>query len=152
MEQAAAAAAANGASPAQNSDSDEEDTDSTSDSTGTTNPSVPAVQVAAAPASPLSSATRDRLVNQTQQQQPPPQQQSSAPATTGGAPPTLPPRVQTTPHEALYDFVPPENSTPKKLAFRAGEILNVIQKDNSGWWLAELNGAKGWVPAAYLQT
>jgi myosin-1 len=50
----------------------------------------------------------------------------------------------------LYDYVAPETDTPKKLSFSAGDILNVIQKDNSGWWLAELNGNKGWVPAGYL--
>lgn len=55
--------------------------------------------------------------------------------------------------EAAFDFEPPAGATnPKKLGFKAGAAIKVLQKDNSGWWLAEMEGQKGWVPAAFLKT
>jgi hypothetical protein len=53
--------------------------------------------------------------------------------------------------EAAFDFEPPANSNPKKLGFKAGTMIKVLQRDGSGWWLAELGGQKGWIPAAFLK-
>eukprot|EP01125_Pyxidicula_operculata_P004527 TRINITY_DN170_c1_g1_i2.p1 TRINITY_DN170_c1_g1~~TRINITY_DN170_c1_g1_i2.p1 ORF type:complete len:534 (-),score=121.18 TRINITY_DN170_c1_g1_i2:4-1605(-) len=51
---------------------------------------------------------------------------------------------------ALYDFDPP--SEPHlKLKFKTGDVINIIQLDDGGWWLGELNGDKGWVPAQYFE-
>ena len=50
--------------------------------------------------------------------------------------------------QALYDY---DASTPDELTFREGDILTVLQKDPGGWWEAELNGQKGWIPANYVQ-
>jgi len=33
----------------------------------------------------------------------------------------------------------------------AGDMLQVLQVDQSGWWLAELRGERGWVPASFLE-
>jgi hypothetical protein len=53
---------------------------------------------------------------------------------------------------ALYDYVPPQTTTgSQKLKFNKGDILCILQVDDSGWWLGELNGEKGWVPASFLE-
>jgi len=52
--------------------------------------------------------------------------------------------------QALYDYVAPEGPANKKLSFKAGDNLLVLQQDKSGWWLAELNKQRGWVPSSYL--
>jgi len=55
---------------------------------------------------------------------------------------------------AKFDYSPPEtpvvNVSARKLGFKAGQTLNIIQKDDSGWWLAELSGDTGWVPASFF--
>jgi len=51
--------------------------------------------------------------------------------------------------EAQFDF-DPEN-TDQKLQFKKGDIISILQVDDSGWWLAELNGNRGWVPASFLE-
>jgi len=50
---------------------------------------------------------------------------------------------------ALYDYNP-ENKE-QKLPFKKGEKVMILQIDDSGWWLAELNGARGWVPATFFE-
>jgi len=51
--------------------------------------------------------------------------------------------------EALFDFDP--GSTDQKLQFRKGDIISILKVDDSGWWLAELQGKRGWVPASFLE-
>lgn len=45
---------------------------------------------------------------------------------------------------ALYDY---QASEPTELSFNAGDIINVLQKDPSGWWQGELNGRVGAFPS-----
>jgi len=53
---------------------------------------------------------------------------------------------------ALYDYTPPSNgSGSQKLKFMKGDIICILQVDDSGWWLGELNGERGWVPASFLE-
>lgn len=54
---------------------------------------------------------------------------------------------------ALYDYKPAiqDGSSKAKLSFAAGEHIGVIFPDDSGWWLAELKGQKGWIPAGYVE-
>lgn len=47
---------------------------------------------------------------------------------------------------ALHDFTP-EAATC--LAFRAGQVIRVLNRDASGWWDGELDGARGWFPSNY---
>ncbi len=37
------------------------------------------------------------------------------------------------------------------LSFPAGAILSVLERLDTGWWFAALNGLEGWVPSAYLK-
>jgi len=55
--------------------------------------------------------------------------------------------------KALYPYTPDAaaNQKSQKLPFAAGDVISILQVDNSGWWLGECNGVRGWVPAAYLE-
>ncbi|XP_046697302.1 LOW QUALITY PROTEIN: nostrin [Silurus meridionalis] len=50
--------------------------------------------------------------------------------------------------KALYDF-----SSEKKdeLNMKEGDLLNILRKDNSGWWYGELNGKRGHFPYNYVE-
>ncbi|CAI8044018.1 Neutrophil cytosol factor 1, partial [Geodia barretti] len=37
-----------------------------------------------------------------------------------------------------------------KFSFAEGAVLQVLQKDPSGWWMVDASGALGWAPASYL--
>eukprot|EP01125_Pyxidicula_operculata_P004525 TRINITY_DN170_c0_g2_i2.p1 TRINITY_DN170_c0_g2~~TRINITY_DN170_c0_g2_i2.p1 ORF type:complete len:419 (-),score=85.91 TRINITY_DN170_c0_g2_i2:115-1371(-) len=50
---------------------------------------------------------------------------------------------------ALYDYVP--SNSECKLSFKAGDTISILQVDDSGWWLGELNGIRAWVPASFLE-
>lgn len=50
---------------------------------------------------------------------------------------------------AMHDFTPdPENDTC--LAFRARQVIHVINRHNSGWWDGEVDGRRGWFPSNYV--
>ncbi|KAB5577183.1 hypothetical protein PHYPO_G00207020 [Pangasianodon hypophthalmus] len=50
--------------------------------------------------------------------------------------------------KALYDF-----SSKKKdeLNMKEGDLLDILRKDNSGWWYGELNGKRGHFPYNYVE-
>jgi len=54
--------------------------------------------------------------------------------------------------EALYSFTPEASASNanKKLSFKKGDIISILLFDDSGWWLGELAGEKGWVPNNYF--
>jgi hypothetical protein len=37
----------------------------------------------------------------------------------------------------------------RRLGFKAGQIIGVLQQDDSGWWLANIDGVVGWIPESY---
>ena len=38
------------------------------------------------------------------------------------------------------------------MTFEEGDILKVMEKNASGWWIAEVpNGDQGWVPGSFLE-
>jgi myosin I len=70
-------------------------------------------------------------------------------------PPPPPPPVTSSPppatnpsYKGLYDFATEDTG---ELSFKSGDILNILQKDDNGWWLAEKDGQQGWVPSNYLE-
>lgn len=81
---------------------------------------------------------------------PPSVQPPSAPAT-----PTLPPPPDTLPgglirYRALYEFNGDVEN--EELPFKTGEILTILEEDNSGWWLAKNElGKQGYVPHNYIE-
>eukprot|EP01127_Copromyxa_protea_P014680 TRINITY_DN4138_c0_g1_i2.p1 TRINITY_DN4138_c0_g1~~TRINITY_DN4138_c0_g1_i2.p1 ORF type:complete len:221 (-),score=32.49 TRINITY_DN4138_c0_g1_i2:62-724(-) len=54
---------------------------------------------------------------------------------------------------ALHDYKPEKKkkSETKKLKFKTGDVLDVIYTDDSGWWVAELGGKRGWIPSSFCK-
>lgn len=50
---------------------------------------------------------------------------------------------------AMHDYVP-EQRNATCLAFRAGQVIRVLNRDPSGWWDGELDGGRGWFPSNYV--
>lgn len=46
---------------------------------------------------------------------------------------------------ALYDY---DAQSEQELSFKAGDVISILDKDESGWWHGELNGRVGVFPAA----
>lgn len=66
-------------------------------------------------------------------------------------PPAAPPAVADKPQvKVKYDFEAP---AANQLTIKAGEILELSQKENNGWWLCKnpKTGAQGWAPSAYVE-
>ncbi len=47
-----------------------------------------------------------------------------------------------------YDY---EAQSSSELTVKAGDILSVEHKHESGWWIVEINGKKGAVPGSYCE-
>lgn len=52
---------------------------------------------------------------------------------------------------AMHDYVPGAGNATC-LAFRAGEVIHVLNRDSTGWWDGELEGRRGWFPSNYIST
>lgn len=50
---------------------------------------------------------------------------------------------------AMHDFAP-QHQNETCLAFRAGQVIHVLNRDSSGWWDGELDGRRGWFPSNYV--
>ncbi|EOO03245.1 putative myosin-5 protein [Phaeoacremonium minimum UCRPA7] len=50
--------------------------------------------------------------------------------------------------KVLYDFA---GQKENELTVQAGDLIEVVQKENNGWWLAKNAGGQAWVPAAYVE-
>ncbi|KAJ8282356.1 hypothetical protein COCON_G00048750 [Conger conger] len=50
--------------------------------------------------------------------------------------------------KALYDFSPDRDD---ELNFKEGDLLDIHEKDDSGWWYGTLNGLKGHFPSTYVE-
>eukprot|EP01094_Clydonella_sp_ATCC50884_P012269 TRINITY_DN2226_c0_g1_i1.p1 TRINITY_DN2226_c0_g1~~TRINITY_DN2226_c0_g1_i1.p1 ORF type:complete len:512 (-),score=199.42 TRINITY_DN2226_c0_g1_i1:156-1691(-) len=48
---------------------------------------------------------------------------------------------------ALYDY---EATNDTELSFNEGDVLVITERDESGWWFAELRGEAGFVPENYV--
>lgn len=48
---------------------------------------------------------------------------------------------------ALYNY---QANNDSELSFKANDILDITEQDESGWWLAELNGVSGFIPSNYM--
>jgi son of sevenless-like protein len=50
---------------------------------------------------------------------------------------------------ALHDFYP-QHQNATCLSFRAGQVIHVLNRDQSGWWDGEIDGQRGWFPSNYV--
>ncbi|KAJ2269213.1 class II myosin, partial [Coemansia sp. RSA 451] len=55
--------------------------------------------------------------------------------------------VQHPRHKALFDF---SDANSGMLSLEAGQLYEVLEKNDSGWWLGSRNGVEGWIPSNYL--
>ncbi|KAM7206724.1 myosin-1 [Rhypophila sp. PSN 637] len=60
-------------------------------------------------------------------------------------PPAAKPKIVA---KVLYDFV---SDKENELSIRTGELIEIVQKENNGWWLAKQGDQQAWVPAAYVE-
>ncbi|KAK2761062.1 myosin i myo5 [Colletotrichum kahawae] len=63
-------------------------------------------------------------------------------------PPAAPPAPGRIMAKVLYDFA---GQRENELTIRAGDLIEIVQKENNGWWLAKHTGGQAWVPAAYVE-
>ncbi|KAH6657271.1 P-loop containing nucleoside triphosphate hydrolase protein [Truncatella angustata] len=64
-------------------------------------------------------------------------------------PPAAPPAKAVKPQaKVLYDFAGQKDN---ELTVKAGDVIEIVQKENNGWWLAKNAGSQAWVPAAYVE-
>jgi son of sevenless-like protein len=49
----------------------------------------------------------------------------------------------------MHDFSP-QLQDANCLSFRAGQVIHVLNRDDSGWWDGELDGQRGWFPSNYV--
>uniref|UniRef100_A0A3B3ZWJ7 Uncharacterized protein n=1 Tax=Periophthalmus magnuspinnatus TaxID=409849 RepID=A0A3B3ZWJ7_9GOBI len=45
-----------------------------------------------------------------------------------------------------------EKQEPSEISLQAGEVVDVIEKSESGWWFVSTAEEQGWVPATYLNS
>lgn len=50
--------------------------------------------------------------------------------------------------EAVWDHVAME---PEELAFRAGDVIEVLDNLDKDWWWGNCRGEHGWFPAAFVR-
>jgi hypothetical protein len=55
--------------------------------------------------------------------------------------------------QALHDYLPsnaPTEEAVSCLFFKKGSIIEVFNRDNSGWWDGQTDGIRGWFPSNYV--
>ncbi|GAO52587.1 hypothetical protein G7K_6660-t1 [Saitoella complicata NRRL Y-17804] len=71
---------------------------------------------------------------------------------TAPPPPPPPPAAVEEPqapiYKGLYDF---NGQSASELSFKKDEVLDIVQKGETGWWLARKDGRDGWVPQSYVK-
>ena len=50
-------------------------------------------------------------------------------------------------HMAKYDYA---GGTDIELGFRSGDVVQVLEKADNGWWQGECRGQVGWFPESYV--
>ncbi|KAF4121742.1 myosin I [Geosmithia morbida] len=60
-------------------------------------------------------------------------------------PPAGPPKIMA---KVLYDFA---GQRDNELSIVAGQIIEIVQKEDNGWWLGKTDAGQAWVPAAYVE-
>ncbi|KAG0365135.1 class II myosin [Gamsiella multidivaricata] len=70
------------------------------------------------------------------------------------APPPPPPAPEAAPsppgkpmYKAVYNF---ESQDAGEVSFVKDDLMEILEKDENGWWLAKKDGKEGWVPSNYL--
>ncbi|XP_021556035.1 neutrophil cytosol factor 1 isoform X1 [Neomonachus schauinslandi] len=51
-------------------------------------------------------------------------------------------------YRAIADF---EKTSGSQMALATGDVVDVVEKSESGWWFCQMKTKRGWVPASYLE-
>lgn len=51
-------------------------------------------------------------------------------------------------YKAIYPF---QSQQEGEVSFQKDDTMEIVEKDENGWWLARINGNEGWVPSNYLE-
>ncbi|XP_036164573.1 neutrophil cytosol factor 1 [Myotis myotis] len=51
-------------------------------------------------------------------------------------------------YRAIADY---EKSSGTEMALATGDVVDVVEKGESGWWFCQMKTKRGWVPASYLE-
>ncbi|XP_061460968.1 neutrophil cytosol factor 1 [Rhineura floridana] len=51
-------------------------------------------------------------------------------------------------YRAIGDY---EKSSRTEMGVKMGDMVDIVEKSESGWWFCQLKNKQGWVPAAYLE-
>ncbi|GAB5582823.1 neutrophil cytosol factor 1 isoform X1 [Prionailurus iriomotensis] len=51
-------------------------------------------------------------------------------------------------YRAIADF---EKSSGSQMALATGDVVDVVEKSETGWWFCQMKTKRGWVPASYLE-
>ncbi|KKA30463.1 hypothetical protein TD95_000660, partial [Thielaviopsis punctulata] len=76
---------------------------------------------------------------------------SAAASAVSRQPPPPPPAPAAKPKimaKVLYDF---SSDKENELSVRAGDLIEIVQKENNGWWLGKNAQGQAWVPSAYVE-
>lgn len=79
----------------------------------------------------------------------PPPSPPPAAAAAAAPPPPPPPAAPSAPqYKAIYPF---KSQEAGEIEFEKGDLLEIIEKDENGWWMARKDSIEGWVPSNYLE-
>ncbi|CEP08007.1 hypothetical protein [Parasitella parasitica] len=111
-----------------------------------TQPRQPAIATAAVPSLPRSiAAPKSELRSNVNNRK---HAQSSLPAPPPISSPNPPASTQPKYYKAIYPFQSQEGG---EVSFQKGDTMEIVEKDENGWWLARIDGKDGWVPSNYLE-
>ncbi|XP_075051098.1 neutrophil cytosol factor 1 [Mixophyes fleayi] len=51
-------------------------------------------------------------------------------------------------YRAIADY---EKSSKTELTVKSDDVVDVVEKNENGWWFCQMRNKRGWVPAAYLE-
>ncbi|PHH60185.1 hypothetical protein CDD81_1965 [Ophiocordyceps australis] len=106
---------------------------------------VPAAAAAAAAASVTSGMAQRPIANHTRNQNSTGSGAARAPPPPPPSAPAAKPKIMA---KVLYDFA---GQKENELSIVEGELVEIVQKENNGWWLAKKAQGQAWVPAAYVE-
>ncbi|XP_054481551.1 SH3 and PX domain-containing protein 2B [Anoplopoma fimbria] len=77
---------------------------------------------------------------------PPPRRDLTIPRGTNLPKPPIPPQVE----EEFYTISDFQTTIPDGISFQAGVKVEVIEKNNGGWWYIQIDDKEGWAPATFI--
>ncbi|KAM8897873.1 SH3 and PX domain-containing protein 2B isoform 3-T3 [Spinachia spinachia] len=77
---------------------------------------------------------------------PPPRRDLTIPRGANLPKPPIPPQVE----EEFYTIADFQTTIPDGISFQAGLKVEVVEKNNGGWWYIQIDDKEGWAPATFI--